>query len=57
MISLFLAIGSLISTSIIDKVGERKSIVFGALACAPWIASLVFAAIKHEFPESNAFLV
>ena len=54
LIYLAVAIGSVISTSVINRIGELWSMVVGSLLCAPFMASFLLPSIKMEFPEFAA---
>lgn len=50
---LSIAIGSIFSTSILNKVGEVRCMALGSLFNAPWIFSLALAGMKGELEEGD----
>lgn len=56
-IYLALAFGSLISTYIMNKIGDIKTMGLGAVLCVPWVLNFLLPAFKAASPESeNMFL-
>jgi hypothetical protein len=48
-----MALGSIFSTSILNKVGEVRCISVGSLFNAPWILSFALAGMKGEYAEGE----
>ena len=49
------AIGSFIAMNIMEKIGDIKTMAWGALVCLPYITSLLFPAYRSENLTSNAW--
>lgn len=49
--------GCLTSTTVYKRLGDKRSMGFGALLCVPWIASFIIPALKKEYyPDSEIVL-
>lgn len=48
-------IGSFVAISIMEKIGDIKTMAWGALVCLPYIASLLFPAYKSDDRSSTAW--
>ena len=55
IIYLGIALGSIVSTGVMNKIGEVHSIVVGSFMCIPFMASFIFASMKTEQPELSGF--
>lgn len=51
VVYLALALGSLGSTGIINKIGERKSMAVGAMLCVPSMADFAIPAMRENAPN------
>jgi hypothetical protein len=49
----FIAIGSIFSTVILNKLGSVKSMAIGSLFNTPWILAFSLAGLKGDFPEQE----
>ena len=57
LLYLFLGIGSLFSTAIIDKIGVKYCLITGCLCDILWIVSSIPPSMKSKHPESTSYYV
>ena len=51
-----LGVGSILSTGVLNKIGDVRSMVFGAFLCFPWMLSFLLPALKGENPDYTSWL-
>lgn len=54
-IYLGLAVGSIISTAVLNKIGDIWSMALGGFMCVPFMSSFILASIKSENPDLDNF--
>jgi hypothetical protein len=53
----FLAIGCLISTAVMNRVGVKNSLIIGSLCDSIWIFTSIFPALRSSYPNSNSLFL
>ena len=56
VVYLGLGIGSIAATAVMNKIGERLSMVIGGFLCIPFLAFFIFPALKQENPDSDSVI-
>lgn len=57
LLYVFFGIAAFLSTPVVNKLGERMSLVVGSLCYALYVATFILAAFRNENPDSTSWIL